>query len=79
MNTNENYYYTALSKILDNNPSADFISDGVDLPPDVEASVRRVADYYSKNLGNVLDDLRDMQIEQRRNDRDDDDLRPGPD
>ena len=79
MNTNENYYYTALSKILDNNPSADFISDGVDLPPDVEASVRRVADHYSKNLRNVLDELCDMQIEIRKNEQAEDNLKPGPD
>ncbi len=79
MNTKDNFYYTALLKILDNNPSADFISDGVDLPPDIEASVLRVTDYYSKNLHNVRDELREMQIEKLKNEQEDEDLRPGPD
>lgn len=79
MSTKDDYYDLALVNILKANPSVDFIDDELDLKQALLDLIDNVANKYSRSRLTVLDDLRDMQIENRINEQEEIDLRPGPD
>ncbi len=79
MPTKEDYYYYSLTNILKKYPEVNFIKDELDSSPALDESITRVAEKYEIAKIHILDDLRDMQIENLKNDQAEDDLRPGPD
>lgn len=79
MPTKEDYYDYSLTNILKKYPEVNFIRDELDSSPSLDESINHVAKKYRIAKIHVLDDLRDMQIENQKNEQAEDDLKPGPD
>ena len=77
MPTKDDYYYYSLTNILKKYPEVDFINDELDSSEALDESINSVAEKYKIAKIHVLDDLRDMQIKNRKNEQAEDDLRPG--
>ena len=79
MPTKDDYYYFSLTNILKKYPEVNFIKDELDSSQALDKSINSVAKIYPKSPFQVLDDLREMQTENRKNEQAEEDLRPGPD
>ncbi len=69
------FYNLALNKALRTN--FDFIDDGIDLPQYMVDFLNELAKRNSRSLNEMLDDLKDKQLEIRINQSEEDDLRYG--